>query len=319
MTAPSNVGVAARQAVAACAAGVLLAAGMATATAPPAAAAVCGPAASGQVAVSMVVDRGGAPSVRCVVVTQGATGLDALRAAGHTVRLDGGFVCAIDGVPATGCGNRPDAGFAYWRYWHADPGGAWRYSQVGAGGYRLPARCAVEGWVWSDSPSSDTPPGVAAPSPTCDVPMTTAPPATAAPTVPPMTVAPAGSAGSGPSGSGAAVPGDPGVAPGGSGAGSAPGAGAPATTVPTDVAGASTVAPDADGDADELAAQEDASAAARGEQQRASEAGTDDETAVVASGTARPWGAVVGITLVALLAAAAAWRSRRRSADTASA
>jgi hypothetical protein len=114
----------------------------------------------------MVIDQGtGTPSTRCAFVAQGSDGLDALRATGHSVRLDGGFVCAIDGLPATGCGNIP--GSPYWRYWHAAPGGRWIYSQVGAGSYRLPSRCAVEGWVWSDSPSPDTPPRIPAPPVAC--------------------------------------------------------------------------------------------------------------------------------------------------------
>ncbi|MFN7148278.1 MAG: hypothetical protein ACK4V6_02235, partial [Microthrixaceae bacterium] len=157
----------------------------------PAAAAGCGPAPQGRVAVVVVVDRGGgAPSSRCVVVDHGSTGLDALRAAGHQVRLDGGFVCAIDAQPATGCGNVP--GSPYWRYWHAAPGGAWDYSQVGAGGYRLPTRCAVEGWSWSDSPTSRTPPRIAAPAPTCEAaPSTTAPPVRPATPSAPVQPAPA--------------------------------------------------------------------------------------------------------------------------------
>jgi hypothetical protein len=296
---------------------------------PPAAAAGCGPAPQGQVAVVMVIDRGnGTPSTRCAIVAQGSTGLDALRAAGHDVRLDGGFVCGIDGLPATGCGNRPDAGFAYWRYFHAAPGAAWSYSQVGAGGYRLPARCAVEGWVWSDSPSSNTPPSLPAPTPTCE-----APPTTVAPTVPagpgasPSTPAPAAPAGGpqiatppgAPSGAGAATGGGP-TAPG------APSASVAAdTTVPLDSAGVpvdgaavedpatgpadvtTSVDPD---DSDEGAAAGTGDAESVGELAASADGGS--------SGGA-PWGVLVAVALVAALGGAAAWRTRRRAADTATA
>ena len=92
-------------------------------------------------------------------------------------------------VRSTACRPRvaataPMQGSAYWRYWHAPPGGTWTYSQVGAGGYRLPTRCAVEGWVWSDAATADTPPRLAAPRPTCDAPPPTAPPVTARPPAP---------------------------------------------------------------------------------------------------------------------------------------
>ncbi|MEI2699137.1 MAG: hypothetical protein V9E94_12665 [Microthrixaceae bacterium] len=295
----------------------------------------CGPAPAGRVAAMVTIDRGtGSPGSRCVVVSHGATGLDALRAAGHEVRLDGGFVCAIDGLPATGCANKPDAGNAYWRYWHAPAnGGAWSYSQVGAGGYRLPTRCAVEGWVWSDSPSSDTPPRIAAPVVTCEAPATTAPPATA----PPVT-APPGTGPSGPAGSGAGTPGagtSSGTtppAPGGGGAspGSGAGSGAAgsvdgsaAATPPVDVAGETTVP-------GEVASDPSASTGSSGQADagdRTVADGTEDASARASNGgsgpaaggsnrgSAAPWGVLVALLLMAVLGGAAWWRSRLQRED----
>lgn len=299
-------------------AGVVVAPGL---DAPVAEAAGCGPAPQGQVAVVMVIDRGsGSPSTRCAVVPQGATGLDALRAAGHDVRLDGGFVCGIDGLPATGCGNRPDAGFAYWRYWHAAPGGAWSYSQVGAGGYRLPARCAVEGWVWSDSPSSNTPPSVPAPTPTCE-----APPSTVAPTTPP---GPAPTVPTAP-----AAPGG-GAAPTSPPAAAAPGSGGAVTTVPgvppASVAGETTVPTDpalaevpsvegagaSEGDASSADPDGDDGRSSAGDAAEGEAEGELAASAEGASSSGAPWGVAVAVVLVAALGGAAAWRSRRRSVDT---
>jgi hypothetical protein len=291
---------------------------------PPAAAAGCGPAPEGRVAVVVVIDHGGAstPSSRCVVVDHGATGLDALRAAGHQVRLDGGFVCAIDARPATGCGNRP--GSPYWRYWHAAPGGSWDYSQVGAGGYRLPARCAVEGWSWSDSPTSQVPPRVAAPRPTCEAaPPTTAPPVRPAAPVPPATP-------STPTGPGATAA--PGVAnePDGGVAGSSDTgpstSGAPTTAVgeasdgddrageagrsddtgpdPADSAGSTD--PDSDPDADERAG---------GPDDLDGELAADPGGAGGADGGSTPWGVLIAVVLVAALAAASVLRTRARRQD----
>ncbi len=292
----------------------------------PAAAVGCGPAPQGQVAVVMVIDRGnGSPSTRCAIVGQGATGLDALRAAGHDVRLDGGFVCGIDGLPATGCGNRPDAGFAYWRYWHAAPGGAWSYSQVGAGGYRLPARCAVEGWVWSDAPSSNTPPSVPAPTPTCE-----APPSTVAPTAPgiPGATAPAAPPAAPTGGAGSAPP--PAAAPstgGGAGAVGSSDGGPPATvaadtTVPLDpAAGADPSAGGAVAADEQTTATDDAERPERGSTASGDDVdGADGEGELAASAegpssSGAPWGVATAVVLVAALGGAAAWRARRRDAD----
>jgi hypothetical protein len=292
----------------------------------PAAAAGCGPAPRGRVAVVVVIDHGGgaAPTSRCVVVDHGATGLDALRTAGHQVRLDGGFVCAIDARPTTGCGNVP--GNPYWRYWHADPGGDWIYSQVGAGGYRLPARCAVEGWSWSDSPTSRTPPRVAAPRPTCEA----SPPTTASPVRPAAPVPPAAPATSStPTGSGA--PPAPGASPdaevagapgGGTGNGSSgPGDGTPTTADGADPGG-SARADQSDPDDDPAAERPDAPAAtedgdAGGTDEVDGELAADRSTGG-AEGGSTPWGVLIAVVLVAGLAGASVVRTRARRDDAAS-
>ncbi len=250
-----------------------------------------------------------------MLVAQGATGLDAMRAAGHDVRLDGGFVCGIDGLPATGCGNRPDSGYAYWRYWHAAPGGAWSYSQVGAGGYRLPARCAVEGWVWSESPSSNTPPRIAAPTPTCEAPAVTLPPTTAVPSTGPTAAPPAvpgatpGSSVDGGAAAGGAPP-APGTSASTSGAAGAP----TSSSVPPAVAGATTVAPSDDTEEDPDGSSSVGDRVDAGASDTPAE-DTDGELAVgAASGrsSTTPWGAVVAVVLIALIAGAATLRSRSR-------
>ena len=141
----------------------------------------CGPAPVGRVAVAVVVDDGTGISQRCVVVDDRTDGYAVLRAAGHQLRIEAGFLCGIDGYPATGCGNRPGFDGSYWRYFHATPGGSWTYSSVGGGGYRMPPRCAIEGWRWTSTGSTDTPPRTPPPPVTCE-----APPVTAPPTVPGM-------------------------------------------------------------------------------------------------------------------------------------
>ena len=240
--------------------------GVGVVTAGPADASGCGPAPAGQVAVVVVVEVRSGVSSRCVVVADGAKGSDALAAAGHSLRVEAGFVCAVDGLPESGCAvSDPNA--PYWSYWHAAPGGSWTYSRLGAFAYRLPSRCAVEGWRLVDPsvPKGEAMPRTAPPAAACDAP---APPVTdpsvAAPVPPPpaggaaggstgTTVAgpaaaePApgggGSGGSGGSGGGAAAPGG---ATGGAAGGTAPPAGGtgagPAPGVPPTVAGETTVA-----------------------------------------------------------------------------
>lgn len=310
--------------------GVATAAPAAPSAGPPGLAAqasgtACGPAPRGQIALVMVIDRGtGTPSTRCAFVAQGATGLDALRATGHSVRLDGGFVCAIDGLPATGCGNIP--GSPYWRYWHAAPsGGPWSYSQVGAGGYRLPTRCAVEGWVWSDSPSPDTPPRIAPPRPTCEAPSTTTP-------APTTTARPPSGGGASPQPSSPVTSTPP--PPVGGGPTGAPGASgrpvdgpAATTTAPAQVGGVTTSRPPTGDDAagaveppdgdtsDEASAGAATSSGSSEGPDRSGDGGGDGEMAVGTSdgGSSTPWGVLVAIALILALGTAASVRSRARS------
>jgi hypothetical protein len=112
--------------------------------------------AAGTVHVGLVIDFGtvdpaGAakPMVRqCVTIADRGTGADALSAGGHTPRWNSsGLLCAIDGYPATGCGERTATGYRYWSYWHG--GDAWKYSSVGPDSFR-PGEGGVEGWHFVD-------------------------------------------------------------------------------------------------------------------------------------------------------------------------
>lgn len=196
-----------------------------------AATAPCPAAPVGRISVTVVIDDGSSVRLRCVEVAERATGGEALLAVA-TVRRDDpvkgpAFVCGIDGVPAVGCAA---VGEPYWSYWSG--GAGWTYQAIGAFGYRLPVRCAVEGWRFG---TGRTAPAIPVPSTPC-----TAPPATAVPpTVPPVT-SPA-APGVAPSAAGGGASGAVGAAPGGV-------ATVPGVAPPT-VAGASTVAPSPPGPA----------------------------------------------------------------------
>jgi hypothetical protein len=110
---------------------------------------------SGKICVALVVDGralGSDVSTACAKVSKGATGVDVLRAAGHSLvfRRDG-LICTIDGLPKTGCAGI-DASH-YWAYFHRAPGGTtWTYSTEGASTYQ-PANTSTEGWVFDDGTS----------------------------------------------------------------------------------------------------------------------------------------------------------------------
>ena len=85
--------------------------------------------------MTVVVDFsgvGGGVDIRCAPVSAGATGAQALSAAGFgiagTVHDGPGFVCRIDGGPASDpCVDTPSTS-AYWSYHQAEAGGGWSYS-----------------------------------------------------------------------------------------------------------------------------------------------------------------------------------------------
>ncbi|RJQ72272.1 hypothetical protein D5S17_26325 [Pseudonocardiaceae bacterium YIM PH 21723] len=111
--------------------------------------------------VTVVVDFQGSRTVACAPGSPGS-GLAALQGAGFSYVFPSkqpGFVCRINGNPASDpCVNTPPA-TAYWSYWHAQPGGSWVYSDLGAGNYRPPAG-SVEGWSFG----SGSQPGIAPPA-----------------------------------------------------------------------------------------------------------------------------------------------------------
>ncbi|GAB3143203.1 hypothetical protein GCM10027290_19200 [Micromonospora sonneratiae] len=122
--------------------------------------------------VTVVVDfqdLGGATIVRCAPGDQ-STGLTALKNAGFQIagvaRWGESFICRIEGRPGPAsekCIDTPPA-TAYWSYWHAPNGGAWKYSEWGVTN-RKPPQGSFEGWSFSKNRTETTnPPPRVAPS-----------------------------------------------------------------------------------------------------------------------------------------------------------
>lgn len=173
-------------------------------------AAAAGPCADTE-GVTVVVDFGtlaGGTQTRCAPEPV-SSGFDALTRAGFTYAGTArfpGLLCRIDDKPSPeqdACQNAPSPKY-YWAYWTASsPGGAWTYSDMGAGN-RDPAPGSVEGWAFSDGCTRK--PGA---STTCSTATTAAPPATSTPTTSPPTAsgeAKASGGSSGTPGSTVAVP-----------------------------------------------------------------------------------------------------------------
>jgi hypothetical protein len=146
--------------------------------------------------VTVVVDfgsLGGGIQVGCASGGQ-SSGLGALSAAGFPytfVPRQPGLVCQIASLPSP-CNGAPTN--AYWAYWHAQPGGTWSYSTLGAGSYTPPAG-SVEGWAFG----AGAQPGIAPPR----LPATPRPPPRSSTHPPAPPPAPSGGgAGGGPAGSG---------------------------------------------------------------------------------------------------------------------
>lgn len=142
----------------------------------------------GQVRVVVVVDPGavGSASAACLVVPAGTTGAQALarRAAELGVSVprynSSGLLCAIDGHPASGCGDRNGGGYLYWAYF-SGTSGSWVYGNFNPFTRRL-VDGDIEGWRFVDgSGDGSEPPPRLAPSRSLF-------PSTAPPTTVPVTV-----------------------------------------------------------------------------------------------------------------------------------
>jgi len=149
---------------------------------PPAEAATCS-SASG---VSVVVDfhqLGGGVQTFCDAAGAGKTAWVQFGDAGHgltDVQRQPGFVCRVDGVPASDpCVNTPPAD-AYWSLWWSDgKSGTWQYSSTGAASLKVPAGGYVA-LSWQQG-SAKAAPGV---TPTAHQSSPPAPPPTSHPSSP---------------------------------------------------------------------------------------------------------------------------------------
>ena len=112
-----------------------------------------GPIREGEIRVVLVVDSsdlGGSSSATCLVVPAGTTGSQLLARRGNELGTgsprygSSGLLCAIDGLPATGCGDRNSGGYGYWAYFF-DDGGNWDYGSNNPFSKRL-VDGAIEGW-----------------------------------------------------------------------------------------------------------------------------------------------------------------------------
>jgi hypothetical protein len=261
----------------------------------------------GHVRVVLVVDpgAGGSPGATCLVVPDGTTGADLLAQRGSLLGTappryaSSGLLCAIDGYPAEGCGDRTSGGYLYWSYW-SGTSGSWVYGQGNP--FRRRIRDGdIEGWRFVDGSGTGTDPAPqVAPSPSLFPPLAPPPPAPAPAPDP-----------------GAAVPGPsyaPGAPSGGPGAGAAPpsASGAPAAEEPP--AATEQVAPDPSA-ADTTSSSSTTTA----------DGGEDEvqELAVMPAssdgGSGGSAGAVAGVVVVVVLSAgigaAAVVQSRRRRSE----
>jgi len=145
--------------------------------------------AAGDVHIAVVVDAGSGGTVSAVCVPGSSSDNGATILAARASMLgtpqprysSSGLLCAIDGLPATGCGDVHGGRYAYWSYWHGS-GGTWSYSNFGPGSSRVDS-AIVEGWRWQPDgaglPTDPPPRGPASAKAVC---VPAPPPATAPPT-----------------------------------------------------------------------------------------------------------------------------------------
>lgn len=121
---------------------------------------------AGSIRVVIVVDAGplGGMSSRCMVVPDGTTGAQLLARRSQELGTPApryeSLLCAIDGRPESGCGERTAAGYAYWAYF-AGASGSWIYGNGNPFIKRL-RNGDVEGWRFVDGSGDgqDPPPRI---------------------------------------------------------------------------------------------------------------------------------------------------------------
>lgn len=291
----------------------------------PAQAAACSSTDSGVTVV--VTFPGGSTSVRCAGGDPDS-GASALQGAGFSitqVQTQPGFICRIDGAPASDACVRTPPTSAYWSYWTAQPGGSWSYISTGAFS-RNPAPGSVEGWSFgAGAPPAVAPPRIEAPAPPppsttpAPRPTTSAPapaPSTKAPAPRPSATAPAPrTTTSRPASSGGGSQGTPAAtSTGGSEAGSAAAATAGGSESATGSATAS--ATEAATSSASETASETAEATATETAEGAATTGAPTAETVAAgtseSGTGTSVGTLTGLGVAALLLGTAGWMGWRR-------
>ena len=272
---------------------------------PGAACAQAAPAAEGTQRIAVAVDPGvlggGAGSI-CVEVPVGASGADVLvaraQALGRPVPrwASNGLLCALDGVPASGCGERIDGAYNYWAYFLGD-GGSWSYAGTGPA-LRRATSARTEGWHFvagagnaSDPPPRLSPTATAICPPPPPPPPVTSPPAAAGPATPDAS-------------------GNPIAAGGQAVSGNAPGGAAPTpSTVDRDPAtGDAGSSPGAVGDPARGAATATSIAGGVGEDE-----GAIGDVSESSRGSSPPLAVIAVTAAVLVLGAAGVARSRRRS------
>ncbi|MGQ0434762.1 MAG: hypothetical protein ACT452_20425 [Microthrixaceae bacterium] len=259
-------------------------------------AAAAGPCADTE-GVTVVVDFGtlaGGTQTRCAPEPV-SSGFDALTRAGFTYAGTArfpGLLCRIDDKPSPeqdACQNAPSPKY-YWAYWTASsPGGAWTYSDMGAGN-RDPAPGSVEGWAFSDGCTRK--PGA---STNCSSVTTTASPTTSPPTTSPPTASGGGKASGGSSGT----------------------PGSTVAVAPSDALNAS----DGSSTGDTTTIDGDALPSAGHDDDHADDLDLDDRRDAVASGPAEPdsgspAGVIAGAVVAGALGLAAARQLRQRRRAT---
>lgn len=290
------------------------------------------PAVDGSISVAVAVDPGGVPGMAggletmCVTVPAGATGADVLaaraRALGRPLPryASSGLLCAIDGQPATGCGERVDGAYRYWAYFLGS--GSWTYAGTGPALRRASAG-QLEGWrfVAGAGNATDPPPRTSASPASICVPPPVPPPtvAPAPPSAPGGSPAPGGGPGSdvpgtGPLGGGAGVGfegmGRVPVVGGAGGSGEDPAAGAGGA----DAAGAGAGGGAGDAVGDDAAGDDAGNARSPGADRGEAGAEVAGESVVdtSSSSTGPPLGVLAVAALVGALATGAVLQVRRR-------